>query len=248
MLKADPNHRLGSLRLAVGTLTIFRVQAPATVTRELAGRAMLWAPAVGAVIGAIAATVLEVSRHVTRHSIGGTLLSSVAAVATLAFLTRGLHLDGLADTADGLGSGRDAAGALDVMKRSDIGPFGVLTLVLTLLVQVFALYASVALGSGGLSVLIGAVVGRLAAAWGCAKGLRIARPGGLGATFVGSVPAVRLVGLRRPPVIATSASPSMGSRSAWMQEMSRARSAPLAATPSSRCSRARTAPLASRSS
>ena len=54
--------------------------------------------------------------------------------AALALLTRGiLHLDGLADTADGLGPAARRRGALEVMRRTDIGPFGVVTLVLTLL-------------------------------------------------------------------------------------------------------------------
>ncbi|MYV40156.1 adenosylcobinamide-GDP ribazoletransferase, partial [Streptomyces sp. SID1328] len=69
----------------------------------------------------------------------GPLLAAVASAAVPAALTRGLHLDGLADTADGLGSGKPAEQALAIMKRSDIGPFGVLTLVLTLLAQVAAL-------------------------------------------------------------------------------------------------------------
>ena len=54
-------------------------------------------------------------------------------------MTRGLHLDGLADTADGLGSAKPAADALRIMKASDIGPFGVVTLVLALLGQVLLL-------------------------------------------------------------------------------------------------------------
>src|SRR5215831_8831141 len=57
------------------------------------------------------------------------LLLGVAAAAVLV----------LADLADGLGSGKPAPIALDIMRRSDIGPFGTVTLVLTLLIQVAAL-------------------------------------------------------------------------------------------------------------
>ena len=46
-----------------------------------------------------------------------------------ALLTRGLHLDGLADTVDALGSYRRGDAALDIMKKPDIGPFGVVALV-----------------------------------------------------------------------------------------------------------------------
>ena len=69
----------------------------------------------------------------------GPLTASGLAVGSLALLTRGLHLDGLADLADGLASGKPAPAALDIMRRSDIGPLGVVTLVLTLLLQVAAL-------------------------------------------------------------------------------------------------------------
>jgi adenosylcobinamide-GDP ribazoletransferase len=89
---------------------------------------MAWAPAVGLLLGAVAAAVLELAARWGRT---GPLLAAVLAVAALALLTRGLHLDGLADQA--------ADQALAIMKRSDIGPFGVVTLVLTLGVQVAAL-------------------------------------------------------------------------------------------------------------
>ncbi|NEC49139.1 adenosylcobinamide-GDP ribazoletransferase, partial [Actinospica acidiphila] len=78
-----------------------------------------------------------------------------------AALTRGLHLDGLADTADGLGSGRPAEDALRIMKQSDVGPFGVLTLVLVLLVQVAAL--AQAYGGSWARGVLAAVVSAVAA-------------------------------------------------------------------------------------
>ncbi|MYR56245.1 adenosylcobinamide-GDP ribazoletransferase, partial [Streptomyces sp. SID625] len=74
------------------------------------------------------------------HLLGAApLLAAVVTAAVPAVLTRGLHLDGLADTADGLGSGKPAADALRIMKQSDIGPFGVITLLFVLLAQVAAL-------------------------------------------------------------------------------------------------------------
>ena len=179
--------RLDGLRLAVGTFTILRVRPPADVTPRTAGQAMLWAPGVGALLGLAAAAVLELVRFLTKHSGGGTLLAAAAAVTTLAVLTRALHLDGLADTADGLGSGKPAAEALDVMRRSDIGPFGVVTLVLTLLVQVLAIDTSVSRGTGGLCLVVAVGTGRLAVSWGSARGIPAARPDGLGAAVAGSV-------------------------------------------------------------
>ena len=132
---------VNALRLAFGTLTVLPVAAP-TVDRRTAGRAMALAPLVGLTLALVVSplTLLD----------GSPLLVAALVVGALALLTRGLHLDGLADTADGLGSGRPADGALEVMRRSDIGPFGVVTLVLVLLVQVVALAQLLASGSGAL--------------------------------------------------------------------------------------------------
>ena len=97
-------------------------------------------------------------------------------MAALALLTRGLHLDGLADLADGLGSGKPAPVALDIMRRSDIGPFGIVTLVLTLLIQVQRSPRRRPPGSGrGPAALIAAVVtGRRALTWACRRGVAAA--------------------------------------------------------------------------
>ena len=158
--------------------------AGAAPARQTAAEAMLWAPLVGLVLGVIAAAVLYVSGHLL-HT--GSLVAAVLAVGSLAVLSRGLHLDGLADLADGLGSRRPAAGALEVMRRSDIGPFGVVTLVLTLLVQVAGLTQADAAGRGVPAVIVAAVTGRLAITWACRRGVPSARPDGLGAMVADSV-------------------------------------------------------------
>ncbi|MEY9858411.1 adenosylcobinamide-GDP ribazoletransferase [Catenulispora sp. GAS73] len=177
---------LSGLRLAFSTLTALPVGPPRDVDRSVAGRAMTCAPAVGAVLGAAAGAVGAGLGWWTSSPV----VAAVAGVATLAALTRGLHLDGLADTADGLGSAKPAADALRIMKASDIGPFGVITLVLALLAQVLLL-ASVwgrhGAWYGACAIAVACVAGRLAVTWACRPGVPSARPDGLGAWVAGSV-------------------------------------------------------------
>ncbi|MGW1175224.1 adenosylcobinamide-GDP ribazoletransferase [Kitasatospora sp. NPDC002543] len=171
------------LRFGFGTLSVLRVRVERW-DRAAAARAMVTAPAVGLVLGAAAAA----AGALVAWRAGG-LLGAVAAVAVLAGLTRGLHLDGLADVADGLGSGKPAEDALRIMKQSDIGPFGVLTLVLALLAQVAALAGQFGHSPlrGALAVLASATAARCALAWGCLRSVPAARPGGLGAMVAGTV-------------------------------------------------------------
>ncbi len=64
-------------------------------------------------------------------------------LAFTAWITGGLHLDGLADTTDGLGGGRTPADALRIMKDSRVGAFGVISLSVALVLK-FALFLSLA--------------------------------------------------------------------------------------------------------
>jgi adenosylcobinamide-GDP ribazoletransferase len=186
--------RWSGLRLSATLLTVVPLRGPVTEpSRDTAAAAMAWAPAVGLLLGVVTAAVLVVADH----PLGvGPLTAAGLAVAALAVLTRGLHLDGLADLADGLGSGQPAPRALDIMRRSDIGPFGIVTLVLTLVIQVAALAHAEAAGGGrGPAALItAAVTGRLALPRACRRGVAAARPDGLGALVAGTVrPAVAAV-------------------------------------------------------
>jgi len=174
-----------SLRFAFGTLTVL----PVRVTRwdrDAARGGMLCAPLVGVVVGLCAAAVGGVLLFLG----AGALLAAVGTVAVPAVLTRGLHLDGLADTADGLGSGKPAEDALRIMKQSDIGPFGVITLVLVLLAQVAALSQAydASWARGALAAGVSAGAARLALTLAARVGVPPARPEGLGAAVAGTVP------------------------------------------------------------
>ncbi|MFI9610319.1 adenosylcobinamide-GDP ribazoletransferase [Streptomyces sp. NPDC052023] len=179
------------LRFAFGTLTVL----PVRVTRwdrEAARGGMLCAPLAGLVVGLCAA-----GAGLLLLFLGASpLVAAVAGAAVPAVLTRGLHLDGLADTADGLGSGKPAEDALRVMRQSDIGPFGVLTLVFVLLTQVAAL-AQLYDGSwirGALATVVAATAARVALTLAARAGVPAARPEGLGAAVAGVVPVAGAVG------------------------------------------------------
>lgn len=174
---------LDGLRLALTTLTIAPVRAPQRIDRRTAGAAMALAPLVGLGLGLVAAAVLLAARMA-----GAPLLGCALAVATLAVLTRGLHLDGLADTADGLGSYLPAEAARRIMKQPDVGALGLAAVVLVLLVQVTALLACVEHGRGTASLVLAVVTGRLAVTFACTRTTPAAAPEGLGALVAGTVP------------------------------------------------------------
>lgn len=149
---------MNALRLLFGTLTVIPVKPPATLDRRTAGWAMTLAPVAGIALAVLVAGPLALAEE---YADPPALLVAALAVGALAFLTRGMHLDGLADTADGLGSRLRGDEALGIMRRSDIGPFGVLTLVLVLLVQVSALAALVARDLGAPTLVLALVWSRL---------------------------------------------------------------------------------------
>lgn len=178
---------LDGLRLSLTTLTVARVTGPRVLDRRIAGQAMEFAPLVGLLLGLAAAAVLSFFQVVGD---GAGLLPAALAIATLALLTRGLHLDGLADLTDGLASYRDPAGARAVMKAPDVGPLGVAAVVLMLLVQVAALATCLQHGRGAASLVLSIAVGRLAITASC-RATPAATAAGLGALVAQTVrPAV----------------------------------------------------------
>jgi adenosylcobinamide-GDP ribazoletransferase len=169
-------------RVAVSLFTAIPAGVSGTLGDEVAARAILWLPAIGLLAGGAGAGVLLAAARCNATG-PGRLLGAVLAVAVIAVLTGGLHLDGLADTADGLGSRRPAATALDIMRRPDIGPMGVGALVLVLLAQVSALAAVPRPPLAAAALVLAEVTGRVSVV--IATAAPAARPGGFGALVAG---------------------------------------------------------------
>jgi adenosylcobinamide-GDP ribazoletransferase len=182
------------LRLSLGTLTVLPVPPPRQVGRAEAAVAMVAAPiAVLPVAGAAAAAAWAGGLLALPPLVAATIV-----VAVLGLATGGLHLDGLADTVDGLATHGTKARRLEVMRRGDVGPSGAAALLLVLSAEVGALAALLAQGGAVTTVLLAVVVSRACLAPACMRGLTAARADGLGSTVVGAVPplaAALMVGL-----------------------------------------------------
>jgi adenosylcobinamide-GDP ribazoletransferase len=173
---------VNGLALAFGLLTAVPVGRLPAVDRRSAGRAMLLAPLTTAPL----LLVLALAHLLVVHGVP-LLLVAAAVLGAENAVTRGLHLDGLADTADGLAAGTDPAVSLRVMKASDIGPAGVVTLVLALLLQVGALAALLPSYAGTVLAGLAWLASRHALAWACRRGVPAASPTGLGTLVAGAV-------------------------------------------------------------
>jgi adenosylcobinamide-GDP ribazoletransferase len=144
---------------------------------------MAVAPAIGLALGGVLAAVA----WALDRAHFDTFPIAAVVVALLALLTRGLHLDGLADTVDGLGSYRDRDRALAIMASPEVGPLGVAAIVALLLVDTAALTSLVG-GHSWLAIAVGIAVGRLAISVCCRRGVPAARADGLGALVADSLP------------------------------------------------------------
>jgi adenosylcobinamide-GDP ribazoletransferase len=168
--------------LALSWLTVLPVRTDAPEAR-VAAAAIRWAPVVGALLGAAAGGVLLGLSALGVPPAAAGLLT----VGFLAAATRGMHVDGLADTADGLGCFGPPERALAVMRDGGAGPFAVVTLLVALGTQAAALATLVPMGTHALAgVALAGAAGRAAFAWVSRRGVPAARPGGLGATVAGS--------------------------------------------------------------
>jgi adenosylcobinamide-GDP ribazoletransferase len=125
---------VSSFFAALQFLTIIPWPRRAARYADELGRATIFFPVIGFLLGLTLVLV-----NVLLKSFASPVLSSLALVTILVLLTRGLHLDGLGDTFDGLGAGGDRERMLRVMDDSHTGAFGVIAIVLLLFFKIHAI-------------------------------------------------------------------------------------------------------------
>lgn len=130
MLRRELEYFLGALRFFT------RLPVPAWVghSTDALDRASRYFPAVGLIVGAIAAAVFTLTSLVWPMT-----LAVLAAMASSLYCTGAFHEDGWSDMVDGFGGGWEKAKILAIMKDSRIGSFGAIALVMLLLAKFCAL-------------------------------------------------------------------------------------------------------------
>jgi adenosylcobinamide-GDP ribazoletransferase len=174
---------LDALRLSVGTLTIMPSGGIPEIDGRTAAGAMILAP-LAVLPLAVAVTLLGWLGYTAGLP---PLAVGLLVVGGLALGSRAFHLDGLADTVDGFGAGWTAERSLMVMQRGDVGPMGVVALIVVLGLQAVSIGELINGIAGAVLVGLAVCCSRAALALICVRGVPAARAEGLGVAVADSV-------------------------------------------------------------
>ncbi len=196
-----------SSRLAVSFLTRVPVNAAGGDLQSA-----FWAfPLVGAAIGLIGGGVYALAVLAGLPLMAAVILAFMA----MAWLTGALHEDGLADTADGFGGGRDREAKLAIMRDSRIGSYGVLTLILVMGLKI-TLVTHIGARTGEIITVVAALTAAAATSRGAMLFVPVllgpARADGLGRSVAETLP-LRLVA---PAVLAVAVTGIAGWHIGWV--------------------------------
>jgi len=128
---------------AIGFLTIIRIPQRLYLKKQEFWKTTYYFPFTGIIIGLMCA--------VFYFAVSFVLPLIVCVILTIGFevlITGAMHLDGLSDTIDGIFCGEsDKTKILEIMKKSDIGAFGVLALIFLFALKFAFFYILIKLGS-----------------------------------------------------------------------------------------------------
>jgi len=175
---APPGGLLAELRLAVSFLTIIPVIDRRRASDDTVAASFAWFPIVGFVLGAALTAEDWLLAHVFAQ-----VIRSVLIIVSLTVVTGAVHLDGLADTADALGAGRDRERALDIIRDSRVGTFGASAIFFDLTLKILAL-STLAGHRRYAALLLAPMLARWAMVL-VAAGLPYLRSSGAGSTLLG---------------------------------------------------------------
>ena len=138
---------MNSFFLALQFLTRFPIPYETNFNESEAGKSLFWFPFISAFMGFLVGCAQNITFPIAPQ------VSGFVALMVLYLLNGGLHLDGLADTADGFLSYRDRDETLRIMHDSTIGTYGVVALVFLLLGE-YAVFSSVMISPVNLAILL----------------------------------------------------------------------------------------------
>ncbi len=163
-----------SLLLMVQFMTRYPIPVTIDFTADRFVHGMKWMPVVGLLIGLPAALLVLLLSPLVGYQ--------AAVLAGLIYqigITGGLHLDGLADSADGLFSYRPRERVLEIMRDSTLGTNGVIALTLAVLTK-YVLLQSMPQTCGLLALVSAPILGRTASTWHAASAEYAREGGGMG--------------------------------------------------------------------
>lgn len=172
-------YKTRAFRLALSFLTILPSGKFKEADKREFAASLKYFPLVGFILGLIVAGLyLLASLRLTQQA------ASAIAVVSLIVLTRALHVDGLADTLDGLLGGKDSEHIISIMKDSRVGSFGAVAVTSVTILKV-VLLSSVAIKLKIGSIIMFPVIGRWAATYALTTQPYVKGKAGLGSLFMG---------------------------------------------------------------
>lgn len=150
------------LLAAISFLTRFPIAQRFVFEAADVGRATLFFPIVGALIGLLQVGALQLFGNAANDSSLKAILTTVLLIVINVFATGALHLDGLADMADGFGGGRTKERTLEIMRDSLIGSYGATALILLLILKTTAIAALIQTGAVWQFLILAPAIGRWA--------------------------------------------------------------------------------------